>query len=284
MDSRHMVYLSLLDTKEHLDPAYHMLSTIPDIAMAYYKDIYSEEETWYLEIFSAKATKYNAVNYLRTRYHFDRIIGFGDNLNDLPLFKACDETCAVANAKEEVKATATRVIGSNQGDGVAHYLTRFAVTHTNIYETKLGLIGITENGTAITNLFFCKDGMPTNLHLEETPLLMEAFQQLDEYLNGKRTVFTVPLAPEGTGFQRKVWDALQTIPYGETLSYKEIAEMIGNPKASRAVGMANNKNPIAIMIPCHRVIGANGQLVGYGGGLDIKEQLLKLENAKSYKQ
>lgn len=280
LNSKHTVYLSALDTKEHLEPAYRMLQSVPDIAMAFYKDIYSEEDTWYLEIFSKKATKYNAARYLKTKYHYDRMIGFGDNLNDLPLFQACDETCAVANAKDEVKAVATRIIESNQKDGVVHWLMANAVQHTFIYQTVLGKIGITENGTAITSLFFCEDSHPLDRNMEETPLLKEAAKQLEEYFMGKRKAFTLPLAPSGTEFQQKVWQALQTIPYGETRSYKQIAELIGNPKASRAVGMANNKNPIAIVIPCHRVIGANGRLVGYAGGLNIKEHLLKLESTK----
>ena len=121
------------------------------------------------------------------------------------------------------------------------------------------------------------DQLPPQEELNATPLLKEAFRQLDEYLDGKRQGFDLPLAPQGTPFQQKVWQALQTIPYGETRSYKQIAEQIGNPLGCRAVGMANNKNPIGIIIPCHRVIGANGKLVGYAGGLDLKTQLLNLE-------
>ena len=98
-----------------------------------------------------------------------------------------------------------------------------------------------------------------------------------EYLEGKRREFDLPLAPAGTEFMLRVWKALQDIPYGETRSYKDIATMAGNSKACRAVGMANNRNPISIFIPCHRVIGANGVLVGYGGGLDKKTFLLDLE-------
>lgn len=110
-----------------------------------------------------------------------------------------------------------------------------------------------------------------------TAIMDKAFLEIKEYLEGKRKTFDVPLAPKGTAFQQKVWNALRTIPYGETRSYSEIAEMIGNPKACRAVGMANNKNPIIIMIPCHRVIGKNGSLVGYACGLEKKEYLLNLE-------
>ncbi len=106
-------------------------------------------------------------------------------------------------------------------------------------------------------------------------------EQLDKYFEGKLKVFTIPLKLEsGTKFQREVWKALQSIPYGETRSYKDIAIQIGNPKAVRAVGGANNKNPIGIIIPCHRVIGSSGKLVGYASGLDKKEMLLKLEEKK----
>ena len=112
------------------------------------------------------------------------------------------------------------------------------------------------------------------------PVLVFAHQQLQEYFSGSRYDFTVPLAMTGTEFQLAAWHALQTIPYGKTVSYKAIAEQIGRPKAMRAVGMANNRNPIAIIVPCHRVIGANGQLVGYGGGLGMKQWLL--EHEKSY--
>lgn len=113
------------------------------------------------------------------------------------------------------------------------------------------------------------------------PVLVLAHQQLQEYFSGSRHDFTVPLSMNGTEFQLAAWLALQTIPYGKTVSYKAIAEQIGRPKAMRAVGMANNRNPIAIIVPCHRVIGANGQLVGYGGGLDMKQWLL--EHEKTYR-
>ncbi len=110
------------------------------------------------------------------------------------------------------------------------------------------------------------------------PVLVLAHQQLQEYFSGSRHDFTVPLSMNGTEFQLAAWLALQSIPYGKTVSYKAIAEQIGRPKAMRSVGMANNRNPIAIIVPCHRVIGANGQLVGYGGGLDMKQWLLEHEN------
>ena len=109
-------------------------------------------------------------------------------------------------------------------------------------------------------------------------LVIEVKRQLNEYFRGERKKFDLPLALCGTPFQLKVWEALQTIPYGETRSYKEIAIQVGSPKGCRAVGMANNKNPIPIIIPCHRVVGGNGKLVGYAGGLDKKEYLLEVEN------
>lgn len=145
------------------------------------------------------------------------------------------------------------------------------------YQTELGTIGIAENGSAITDLWFEREEAPEDAALRETDLLKEAGRQLQAYLAGDLKVFSLPLAPSGTEFQLRVWESLRTIPYGETRSYKEVARSIGNEKACRAVGMANNRNPVSIVIPCHRVIGANGKLVGYGGGLPIKERLLRLE-------
>lgn len=109
------------------------------------------------------------------------------------------------------------------------------------------------------------------------PVLLETQQQLSEYFQGHRTQFDLALDFAGTEFQQKVWQALLTIPFGETRSYKQIAEQIGNVKAVRAVGAANGKNPISIIAPCHRVVGANGKLVGFAGGLENKDVLLKLE-------
>lgn len=111
-------------------------------------------------------------------------------------------------------------------------------------------------------------------------LLREPVRQLSAYFAGKLREFDLPVAPEGTAFQRTVWRQLQRIPYGETISYGELAGRIGNPKAVRAVGLANGSNPISIVIPCHRVIGSNGSLVGYGGGLPIKQALLSLERGQ----
>ena len=113
----------------------------------------------------------------------------------------------------------------------------------------------------------------------ETPLLAEAARQLDAYFAGTLTDFDLPLRLEGTAFRLRCWEALRTIPYGETISYGEQARRIGHPKAMRAVGGANHHNPISIVVPCHRVIGAGGTLTGYGGGLDVKRWLLAHEQA-----
>ena len=112
---------------------------------------------------------------------------------------------------------------------------------------------------------------------ESTDAFEDVVSQLTEYFAGERQRFELPLAPEGTPFQQRVWRELQAIPYGVTISYGQLAARIGQPTASRAVGLANGSNPLAIVIPCHRVIGANGTLTGYGGGLPIKERLLALE-------
>ncbi len=151
------------------------------------------------------------------------------------------------------------------------------MTNTFIYDTHIGKVGIRDNGHSITELYFVKDPDAEILAINETLLIKEAARQLQEYFEGHRKDFALPLDPKGTQFQKDVWKALGMIPYGQTCSYKQIAEKVGSPKAYRAVGMANNKNPISIIIPCHRVIGANGKMVGYGGGLHIKEYLLALE-------
>ncbi|QFK70416.1 methylated-DNA--[protein]-cysteine S-methyltransferase [Pradoshia sp. D12] len=143
------------------------------------------------------------------------------------------------------------------------------------YTTLIGKVGIAEDGIGITDVFLGEK--PIEAEEKETQLIKETAKQLEEYFKGEREQFTLKLNPRGTPFQQSVWKELVQIPYGETRSYKQVAERIGNPSASRAVGMANNKNPIFIIVPCHRVIGATGKLVGYGGGLDIKEKLLGLE-------
>lgn len=144
--------------------------------------------------------------------------------------------------------------------------------------TPVGRLCIGEENGCITRVTWNK--IPTEAVQEETKAIRRCKEQLDEYFSGKRTAFDLPLAPMGTLFQQKVWQALQEISYGETRTYGEIAEAVGNPKAARAVGMANNKNPIAILVPCHRVIGKNGKLLGYASGLDHKTFLLKLEKGQ----
>ncbi len=156
------------------------------------------------------------------------------------------------------------------------------------YDLKLGKLFIAEDEKAVVCVELVKE-MDTSqfsqqlekrfgtIRLEESELLAETAKQLREYFEGTRKKFTICLKPKGTSFQQKVWEALQTIPYGETRTYGQIAEAVGNGKASRAVGMANHNNPIMLLIPCHRVIGANKGLVGYAGGLEVKEWLLKLE-------
>jgi methylated-DNA-[protein]-cysteine S-methyltransferase len=149
-------------------------------------------------------------------------------------------------------------------------------------------LGIAEDDGAIIRVLFSQKSKGyTNTQfiseitdaykVKETPLIKKAAKQLEEYFNGKRKTFNLPIAPQGTEFQLKVWQALLKIPYGETRSYGEIGISIGNPKAYRAVGMANNRNPIVIIIPCHRVIGSKGDLTGFGGGLELKRKLLELE-------
>jgi methylated-DNA-[protein]-cysteine S-methyltransferase len=122
-----------------------------------------------------------------------------------------------------------------------------------------------------------QEAVPANDHRRDDGAFAEARTQLAEYFGGIRTTFELSLDPKGSPFQLKVWDALRQIPYGATASYGEVAAAIGRPSASRAVGLANGRNPIAIVVPCHRVIGADGSLVGYGGGLDRKRYLLELE-------
>jgi methylated-DNA-[protein]-cysteine S-methyltransferase len=148
-------------------------------------------------------------------------------------------------------------------------------------DTPIGPLLIAGDDAAIRRIEFPKNGKarrpePDWKESGRGPV-GEAARQLREYFAGGRTEFDLPIAPDGTPFQQSVWRHLQDIPYGATISYGELARRTGNPKASRAVGAANGANPIPIMIPCHRVIGANGKLTGFGGGLPIKEKLLALE-------
>ena len=143
------------------------------------------------------------------------------------------------------------------------------------YETELGSVTfVEEDGT----LLAISTHRTFSATVQETHLIKEAHRQFSEYLIGERKSFDLPFKLTGTDFQKRVWKALCEIPYGETRSYKQIAEAIGNPKAVRAVGMANNRNPLLVLVPCHRVIGCNGKLVGYAAGLEKKQFLLHLEN------
>ena len=141
------------------------------------------------------------------------------------------------------------------------------------FETAIDPLWLEETDGALTHV----TSRPLPETETETPLLRAAYAELTAYFAGARKTFSVPLNPQGTMFQKAVWAALRAIPYGETRSYGEIAAAIGKPKAARAVGSANNRNPILIFTPCHRVIGANGALVGFAAGLAMKEALLALE-------
>lgn len=145
-----------------------------------------------------------------------------------------------------------------------------------LFDSPIGLLNLAEEEGAITRIWFPDEQVP-DLPLRETKLLTEAKRQLEEYFSGTRRSFDLILDPGGTEFQQRCWKSLRDIPYGGTISYGELARRIGQPKASRAVGQANHCNPIPIFIPCHRVIGADGSLTGFGGGLHRKEFLLRLE-------
>lgn len=140
-------------------------------------------------------------------------------------------------------------------------------------------MGIVEEEGVISQIFYTKKQDCVAFEEKETLIIHQTAKQLFEYFEQKRRSFDFPFILHGTNFQKAVWEALLSIPYGETRSYKEIAIMIGLPKASRAVGMANQKNPLMIVFPCHRVIGSNGDLTGYAGGLCIKRYILSLEKA-----
>lgn len=149
---------------------------------------------------------------------------------------------------------------------------------TSLYTCPAGAFLLTSDGSALVGLSFDAKAQATAARPNGADaVLKEAAAQLDAYFSGSLRHFSVPLAPKGSTFQKAVWQALLAIPYGETRSYKDIAQTVGSPKGFRAVGMANNKNPLAIFIPCHRVVGANGALTGYAGGLDMKKYLLDLE-------
>ena len=155
------------------------------------------------------------------------------------------------------------------------------------YESPVGTLTLVAEGDALTGLYFSertRRPLRVDLGAREDAPFDAVKQQLDEYFAGTRTQFSVPLAPAGDTFQRRVWNELVRIPYGETRSYGAIAQLLGDKRLARAVGTANGRNPLAIIVPCHRVIGADGSLTGYGGGLDRKRELLTREGALVDKQ
>lgn len=159
------------------------------------------------------------------------------------------------------------------------------------YKTPIGQVCLRSNERAIIGLDFfdsktvcrakfeqmTKTDFDNTFQLKETELIKQTHFELEEYLLGKRKTFSVPVFQDGTTFQKEVWNVLQQIPYGKTLTYGEVAKLIGKPKAARAVGGACHANNVLILIPCHRVIGSNGSLTGFGSGLELKDYLLKLE-------
>ncbi len=149
-------------------------------------------------------------------------------------------------------------------------------THFTIIDTPIGKLRLVSDGSALLRVEFQgqhgKDGVES-----EDPVLAQACLQLEEYFAGRRQHFDLPLGADGTAFQQAVWSSLRGIPYGELRSYRDIAQALGKPKAVRAVGAANGRNPLPIVVPCHRVVGSNGKLTGFAGGLDCKRRLLALE-------
>ena len=146
-------------------------------------------------------------------------------------------------------------------------------------DAPIGRLLLTAQGGALTAIYFARhqEGLPKAEWRRDDAALAVAAEQIQTYFAGERTTFDVPLDLQGTAFEKRVWKELLEIPFGQVVSYRDIAERIGQPKACRAVGLANGRNPVPIIVPCHRVIGSNGSLTGYGGGLEIKERLLALE-------
>lgn len=158
-------------------------------------------------------------------------------------------------------------------------------TYYTKYQSPIGKLTIVADDTAIKALYFeardfTQNDFPGAVENTNHLLLQKTIKQLDEYFNGRRTDFDLSLAPNGTPFQKSVWKQLQNIPFGEAISYADLALKVGNGNASRAVGGANGRNPIPVIIPCHRVISSDGSLGGFSGGLNVKEQLLALEDIK----
>jgi methylated-DNA-[protein]-cysteine S-methyltransferase len=160
------------------------------------------------------------------------------------------------------------------------------ILYTTI-ESPIGELLLVGDGETLRGLYMQDGRKPKTIATgweESSAPFADVRTQLEEYFAGERTTFDVQLAAEGARFEREVWHALEEIPYGETVSYGEIARRVGQPTAARAVGTANGRNPIAVIVPCHRVIGADGTLTGYGGGLERKRLLLELEQGQSHLQ
>lgn len=149
--------------------------------------------------------------------------------------------------------------------------------HLIHHRCDLGRIALMEEDGAVTGLFFEADPLPAGAHASPTPLLREAVRQMEAYLSGRLTSFDLPVRPAGTPFMRRVWEAVRTIPFGESRCYAQVASAVGSPLAARAVGLANARTPVPVIMPCHRVLGASGALTGYRGGLALKKRLLELE-------
>ena len=148
--------------------------------------------------------------------------------------------------------------------------------HRLRFSSPIGPLTLEEGEGGLTALYLPNADPPASTG-EATPLLLEGRDQILAYFAGTRKTFDLPLAPQGTPFQRKVWRALADIPYGQSITYGALARQVGCPGGARAVGQANHRNPLPILLPCHRVVGADGALTGYGGGLEVKEYLLRLE-------
>jgi methylated-DNA-[protein]-cysteine S-methyltransferase len=156
-------------------------------------------------------------------------------------------------------------------------------TYYTTMESPIGELLLVGDGDNLSGMYMQDGRKPKTIATgwrESSAPLADAKRQLEEYFAGDRTTFDIPLAAQGAPFEREVWHALEEIPYGETVSYGEIARRVGQPTAARAVGTANGRNPIAVIVPCHRVIGADGSLTGYGGGLERKRLLLELERGQ----
>lgn len=194
------------------------------------------------------------------------------------LDKGCRSTDVAFAVGMESSASFATFFKKQAGISPTEYVYQRISEHPYCFcETPLGLIRIEENRYGITSLRFADDKTETALSSGNGIYLADAKLQISEYFAKSRKTFDVPLFITGSEFQKKVWSALRNIPYGETRGYKQVAEAIGNKDAARAVGMANNRNPILIIIPCHRVVGKDGRLVGYAGGIARKQYLIEME-------